>query len=180
MRAIARRDRAALEAFYDRHASVVMGLCTRVLGDPVEAEEVVSDVFFEVWDRSDRYDAERGTPMAYLMNLSRSRAIDRLRRVRRHGGPLIEVTEERLKSPEPYAPSPLLEAVRAERRDQVRAALEALGPRQRRAVELSFFRGLTHPEIAELLDEPIGTVKTWIRRSLIRLRNEFGDGGDEL
>jgi RNA polymerase sigma-70 factor (ECF subfamily) len=174
MAAIARRDPAALERLYRRHAAAVLACCMRVLGDRSEAEEVLGDIFWEVWDRADRYDPSRSSPLVYLMTLSRSRAIDRLRRLRRRvpvegdrGDSLDSLPNE----VDPGGPSPFSDAVAAERRTRVRRALAQLGPAERRVVELSFFHGLTHSEIAERLQEPLGTTKTRIRRGLIRLRD---------
>jgi len=173
MRAIAAGDRDGLGGLYDRHASAVMGLCVRILGNRSEAEEAVADIFVELWDRSERYDPERASPFAYLMNLSRSRAIDRLRRRRRHADLLAEVAARTPDDPPVPAESALGRAVHEEERALVRSALDALDARERHLVELSFFRGMTHTEIATELDEPIGTVKTRIRRGLIRLRDEI-------
>lgn len=173
MRAIASGDRDGLGGLYDRYASAVMGLCVRILGNRSEAEETVADIFVELWDRADRYDSDRASPFAYLMNLTRSRAIDRLRRRRRQADLLAEVAAHST-DPGPAARGDgLLQAVHDEERVRVRRALDALDARERHVVELSFFRGLTHTEIATELDEPVGTVKTRIRRGLIRLRDEL-------
>ena len=182
MQAIASGDRDGLGALYDRHAKSVMGLCLRILANRSEAEETVADIFVELWDRADRYDPDRASPFVYLMNLTRSRAIDRLRRRRRQTSVLAEAATQ-----EPHAASPLPEldsafrsTIHGERRAIVRKALDALDARERRVVELSFFQGLTHREIAASLDEPIGTVKTRIRRGLIRLRDELRGFEDVL
>jgi RNA polymerase sigma-70 factor (ECF subfamily) len=174
---IAAGDPAALEKLYVRHASAVYGLCLRVIGDRSEAEEVLEEVFFELWERSERFDPGRSTPLAYLITLARSRAIDRLRRVRRRTS-LGEV-ETRRDAGEPAAPagSPLADAQTSERRRLVAALLEALDPAEREALELSFFAGLSHGEIAARLDQPLGTVKTRIRRALLRLREGLEERG---
>jgi RNA polymerase sigma-70 factor (ECF subfamily) len=180
MRAIASGDRDALGAFYDLHASAVMGLCVRVLSSRNEAEETVADIFVELWERAAQFDPARGSPLAYLMNLGRSRAIDRLRHRRRHTDALAEVaaTEPR---PDPSDETAALGcAIHGERCAIVRKALDVLDVRERRVVELSFFQGLTHREIAAALQEPIGTVKTRIRRGLIRLRDELSALEDAL
>lgn len=173
MRVIAAGDRDALGVFYDRHASAVMGLCVRILTNRNEAEETVADIFVELWERSGTFDPQRGSPLAYLMNLARSRAIDRLRHRRRHTDALAEVaaTQHRPNRSEDAVAFGC--AIHGERRAIVRKALDVLDARERRVVELSFFQGLTHREIAAALEEPIGTVKTRIRRGLIRLREEL-------
>lgn len=173
MRAIAAGDRNALGAFYDRHASAVMGLCVRILANRNEAEETVADIFVELWERSGQFDPERGSPLAYLMNLGRSRAIDRLRHRRRHTDALAEVAATQHRHDPSDETAAFGCAIHGERRAIVRKALDVLDARERRVVELSFFQGLTHREIAAALDEPIGTVKTRIRRGLIRLRDEL-------
>ena len=169
--AVAARDPAALERLYARHASAVFGLCLRVLRHRSEAEEVLEDVFFELWERSDRFDPERSTPLAYLITLARSRAIDRLRRERRRA-PFGDTAHLRAAAREPVAPGdgPLVDAECSERRRLVAALLESLEPGERQSLELSFFAGLSHSEIATRLELPLGTIKTRIRRALVRLR----------
>jgi RNA polymerase sigma-70 factor (ECF subfamily) len=168
---IAARDPSALEKLYVRHAPALFGLCLRVTGDRSEAEEVLEDVFFELWERSDRFDPSRSNPLAYLTTLTRSRAIDRLRRERRRKS-LLTVAKRPAGACEPIAngDDPLTAAQDSERRRLVVALLEALEQEERRAFELSFFAGLSHGEIAARLEQPIGTVKTRIRRAVLRLR----------
>jgi len=180
MAGIAARDPAALEALYERRAALVFGLCLRVLGDRSEAEEVLEDVFFELWQRSERFDPGRSAPLAYLVTLARSRAIDRLRRARRGAhAPDTASEEARAEAREPAAhgESPLAEAQRSERRRLVAALLGGLDPADRHALELSFFAGLSHGEIASRLGQPLGTVKTRIRRALLRLRDGLAERG---
>lgn len=172
MRRIAARDRDALAELYDLHAPAIMGLCLRILHDRFEAEDTVEEVFFELWLRADRYDPERGRPIAYLVTLARSRALDRLRARRRRPGPTADAeVDETPAGPDLGPSSPLEDALAAERRLKIQGLLEALHSTQRTAIELSFFRGLTHREISERLGEPLGTIKTRIRQGLIRLRD---------
>ena len=96
MSAISLRDPAALETFYDRHAPAVLALCLRVLGNQAEAEEVLEDIFWEIWNRADRYDPERSSPRVYTITVTRSRAIDRLRQIRRRTGALGEFAQASL------------------------------------------------------------------------------------
>jgi RNA polymerase sigma-70 factor (ECF subfamily) len=172
MAGIAARDAAALEALYLRHASALFGLCLRILGDRGEAEEVLEDVFFELWERSDRFDPERSNPLAYLTMLTRSRAIDRLRRETRRIS-VLDVAKEPAESREHAADgeTPLEAAQGGERRRLVAALLDALDGDERQVLELSFFAGLSHSEIAARLEQPVGTVKSRIRRALVRLRD---------
>jgi len=180
MAGIAAREKTALETFYDRHAGQVMALCLRILRDRAEAEEVLGDVFWELWDRADRYRHDRGAPVAYVMTVARSRAIDRLRR-RRPEVTASAVETDAAGAPAPLAdapsadPGPFHAAAAAERRTRIRVALATLSEAERRAVELSFFDGLSHGEIARALREPLGTVKSRIRQGLLRLRDALGD-----
>lgn len=178
MEGIARRDAAALSRLYDRHSGVVYALCLRILRDPGMAEDTMVDVFQEVWQRADRYNAGRGTPTAYLLTLTRSRALDRARmRGSRAALPLHENEEGRADA---GAVDPLQAALEDERRSLIRQALERLDPKYREVMECSFYEGLSHTEIALKLGKPAGTVKTYLRRGLIQLRDlirSVDDGG---
>jgi RNA polymerase sigma-70 factor (ECF subfamily) len=177
LQAIKAGDPGALERLYRRYGPAVLALCRRILGDPTEAEDAALDSFVQVWERSDRYDPSRASPLTYLMTIARSRAIDRLRARRRAPVP-VDWTDEAWPAGESSRQDPYDAALAAERRERVQAALRALGERERRAVELSFYDGLSHREIAERLVLPLGTVKTRIRQGLIRLRGLVqNDGG---
>ncbi len=171
MRAIATGDRIALAAFYDRHSAMVLAVCTRVLQDASEAEDVVVDVFFEIWTRADRYNLNRGSPLAYLLILARSRSIDRKRSRGIRPG-LISDSAAVKQQPSTRA-APAQSTDLNEQRQLVRAALESLEPAQRQALECSFYDDLSHSEIAQRLNKPLGTVKTYIRQGLIRLRENL-------
>lgn len=187
MRAIAAGDPAALAGLYDRYASRLMGLLVRMLGDRGDAEETLAELFFEVWDRADRFDPTRGCPATYLMTLARSRAIDKRRRraARPDRDPTRAVPVEAADDDPATVGSrtPLGGVLFDEQAQVVRSALDALEDRQRQAIELSFYDGLSHSEIAERLSRPLGTVKTWIRQGLGRLRDSLrkyeGNGGRE-
>jgi RNA polymerase sigma-70 factor (ECF subfamily) len=170
MDGIARRDPTALARLYDRHSTVVHSLCLRILRDPGMAEDAMIDVFQELWQRADRYNAARGTPISYILTLSRSRALDRARmKGSRPAGPL-EGNAEAQGRAHPAA-DPLQSALADERRLFVRHALEKLDPKYREVMECSFYEGLSHTEIALKLQKPVGTVKTYLRRGLIQLRD---------
>jgi len=182
MAGIAAGETTALEALFDRHAGQVMALCLRILRDRAEAEEVLGDVFWELWERADRYRHDRGAPIAYMMTVARSRAIDRLRRRRREGvvgGAAADRDDARPGAPVGGAAAettssdagPYADAAATERRTRIRRALAGLSEAERRAVEMSFFDGLSHGEIARALHEPLGTVKSRIRQGLLRLRD---------
>ena len=179
MEGIAARDQGALSALYDRHSSAVFGLCLRILREREEAEEATCDVFIEVWNRGSRFDRERGHPLAYLLNLARSRAIDRLRtRTRRQKLFVVRDDEETKQTPD--AGSPLADSMTSQMRSRLTRALAVLQPGQKKALELAYFDGMSHSEIASALGEPLGTVKTRIRQGLLRMREtlsaEYGEG----
>ncbi|MGH9221623.1 MAG: sigma-70 family RNA polymerase sigma factor [Vicinamibacterales bacterium] len=166
LRRIAAGESAALGELYDRYGSQSYGLALRIVGNAGDAEEIVQDVFLHVWRQSERYDPARATPIGWILMLTRSRAIDRLRA---------------RKSRPPVGPGDLdwglepahnqeMAAITRETATRVKAELDALPDPMRQAVELAYYDGLTHSEIAEQLQEPLGTVKTRLRSALIRLR----------
>ena len=165
---IAAGDRDAFSRFYDLLAPTAFGLIRRVLRDPEAAAEVLQEVFWQVWREAPRYDPKRGSPEAWLVMRAKTRAIDRLRSIRRRDrtfvAPVDESVSQRNDGP---AENP---AVVAEDRGLVQMALAQLPEPQRRVIELAFFEGLTQSEIATRLGEPLGTVKTRARLGLERLR----------
>jgi len=174
MEAMADRDSEALAAFYDRHHGIVHAWCRRALRDAAAAEELLEDIFWEIWRRADRYDAARGEPLAYLLTITRSRILDRLRAGTRQQQRVIPLEDpsgaSRIPEPASGSPDPFADAVTAERRERIRRAMQLLDDRQRTAVEMSFYDGLSHGEIAQSLNLPLGTIKTHIRQGLIRIR----------
>ena len=172
LRRIQRRDETALEELYDRQYTAVYSLALRIVGDRAAAEDVLSDVFWRVWRRAETFDPRRGSLTAWLLTITRRRALDELRmgarRERRERSPeaMGEVPQER-------APNPEGEALTGEVQQHVREALSALPPEQRGPIELAYFEGLTHVEIADRLQEPLGTIKTRIRAGMQRLRESL-------
>jgi RNA polymerase sigma-70 factor, ECF subfamily len=155
-------DQRALGEVYDRYAGLVNGLALRILHDRTEAEDVVQEVFVQVWRQASRFDPSRGTPEAWICTMARTRALDRLRR-----------RSSRREEPSEKAPG-VSEAPRTEQALAVRKALDSLSPDQRKALELAYYEGLTQTEIAARLQEPLGTIKTRIRTAMIRLRDVLG------
>lgn len=173
IRAVATGSEDALAALYDRHASVVYGLARRIVVQPDVAEEVVQDVFTQIWRDAPRYAAERGTVAGWIVMLTRARAIDRLRSRRARpdlaGGadPAAIVSVASSGNPESAATS--AEEVRV-----VRAALAGVPASQREVLDLAYYEGLTHTEIAARTGLPIGTVKTRLRAAIATLRAALG------
>ena len=172
---IARGDEAAFTQLYDAYAGLLFGLIRRILREREAAEEVLQEVFWQVWREAETYDSRRGSPEAWLVMRAKTRAIDRLRSIRRKEQTFVApVADDAARGPETRAENP---ALAAEDRTAAEGALARLPEAQRRVIELSFFEGLTQTEIAERLGEPLGTVKTRARLGLERLRGLFTDKG---
>ena len=173
MAAIARAEVGAFERLYERYGPIVFAACLRILRDRAEAEDLLEEVFWEIWARRDRYDASRSAPFSYLMTLARSRALDRLRFRRRRAGVWLEVRDadrDALATSSSGDANPFEDTAAGQRRIAIDRALGELPAPHRRAVEMNFFEGLSHREISEQLGDPLGTVKTRIRQGLLTLR----------
>ncbi len=170
-------DADALGKLYDQTLGQVHGLAMRVLGNPHDAEEVVADVFLQVWDRAVSYCPQRGAVMAWLQTLAWSRAIDHKRRTQRRSPPGLHPGDAELAYRESEDPPPEHLAEHHALAGRVRQALDALAPGQRRVLELAFYEDLSHAEISERTGMPLGTVKSHARRGLASLRLAM-DGED--
>ena len=174
---MAARDQEALSAIYDRYRSVIFSLALRILKDRAEAEEALADVFLQAWRQAPGFERVRGSVGAWLVTLCRSRAIDRLRARGRRDAALDTVA--RAGGGREDAPSltrgggPEQAADLMLKRRRIGAALGALSEDQRRAVEMAYYEGLSHSEIAAALGAPLGTVKTRIRQGLFALRQKL-------
>ena len=165
---MARGEDEALSELYDRHAGPIYSLALRILGDGAEAEDVVQEVFTQAWCQASCYNPARGAVGAWLLMLARSRAIDRLRARRARPGVILnDRAAGQVADAGPLADA---QVVSSEQVSRVRAALDALPLLQRAAIELAFFEGLTHAEIAARLEQPLGTVKTRLRLAMLKLR----------
>lgn len=179
MAAVASGDHDAFAVVYDRFAAMVYGLSLRIVEDPTLADEVVSDIFFELWQRPERYDRSRGRFATYLLMLTRCRSIDRLRREAGPSGMRLTRYDPKREEPTSVDDDPLLPIAEGEARTELVRVLNTLAVDQRRALELAYFTGCTQREIAERLDQPLGTVKTWIRSALEHLRMRWSAAGGE-
>ena len=168
---LARGDRRAFGRFYDAYASLVFSLALRLLRDRAAAEDLLQEVFFQVWRDASNYSAARGSPEAWLVTITRSRGIDRLRSRRRRDRRLVPMEAGSGKT---YDAAVESGAGAAEARVTVNSALARLPENQRRVLELAYFDGMSQTEIADYMKEPLGTVKTRMRTALQRLRELVG------
>ena len=160
----------ALGELYDRYASLVYSLALRILANPNDAEDLTQEVFIIL---GDAYNPHRGSLSNFLATLTRSRAIDRLRsRSNRHK---ILTRWQKTITPDVLASTPFEQASMAERREKVQQALADLPEKYRQVLELSYYQGRSHSEIAKCLGTPLGTVKTWARKGLLQLRQNLQD-----
>jgi RNA polymerase sigma-70 factor (ECF subfamily) len=173
MQLVRRGHADAFEVVYDRHADAAFSLAYRMCGQRALAEDVVQESFLALWRSGARYDRNRGSVRTWILGIVHNRGIDALRRraVRERGRVSDDGIEERVAAPERTD----LEAARRDEARQVRDALEQLPDEQSRVIELAYFGGLTHAEIASMLDAPVGTVKGRMRLGLAKMRMALGD-----
>jgi len=170
MTRLAMRDIRAFEALYDRYGTLVYSTALRVVGDAQLAEDIAQEVFLRIWRRPDHYVPERGRFVTWLLSVARNGAVDQIRtrgRRRRHETAGEEVERE---LPADEGQDPALMAQLADERQKVRRALASLPLEQRRVIEMAYYGGYTQQEIAEMLSQPLGTVKTRIRLGMQKLR----------
>ena len=172
IRRMAGGDRDAFAAFYDAYAPLAFGLIRRILRNAAEAEEVLQEVFWEIWRSAADYDQKRGSPEAWVVMRAKSRGIDRVRSIRRKGEMTAGSPTQALTAmgQEPERDP----GVNIEQRGSVRGALGQLPQNQREVIELAYFDGLTQTEISERLKQPLGTVKTRMRLGMEKLRSLMG------
>lgn len=168
---IAAQNRDAFSQFYDHYSPLVYSLALRMLRAQCDAEDLLQEVFIQVWRRASSYRSERGSPEAWLINISRSRAIDKLRSRRRMEKSFVLTDDPaRAESGEDVESM----AAESEVRLTMNSALANLPAAQRKVLELAYFDGLSQSEIAERLSEPLGTIKTRMRSGIQRLRDMLG------
>ena len=160
-------DQSALEEIYQATSAKLFGICLRILGDRKEAEDALQDVYVNLWQRADRYDPTRASPISWIATFARNRAVDRLRsgKIRQGAVPVEEAAP--IPDAAPLADSLLIDA---EKTTQIHACLGELEERQRGAIRAAFFDGQTYIQLAEKADVPLGTMKSWVRRGLQKLR----------
>lgn len=169
LKAVARRDEAAFAELYDRLSRPVFSLIVRIVRSHAEAEEILQEAFWQVWERAPDYRAELGSAFCWIVTVARRKAIDRLRANSRHLQRIEDAQGAR--NEDDFAAPVALDALAAgERSAAVRTALARLNADERRAIALAFFDGLTHEEIATALATPVGTIKARIRRGMAKLK----------
>ena len=164
---IVARDGTAVGELYDRHSRLLYGLIVKIIKDRGEAEEMLQEVFVQVWTRADTYNVQLGTPIAWLVRIARNRAIDRLR-----ANAVRARTVEATPLPPPVE-TPETRAAMSEQERAVARALEALPDDQRQLIEFAYFSGLTQSELATRFGLPLGTVKTRVRTGMMTLRRDL-------
>jgi RNA polymerase sigma-70 factor (ECF subfamily) len=170
--AVSRGNRSAMLALYDHFGASLLAIAMRITGSRSEAEDVIQDVFTRAWREAQSFDRTRGTSAAWMVTLTRNRAIDHVRaRKRRVTHEDDQMREEPVVLEAPASPERSVSE--AQRAAAVRLALDTLRPEQRQVLELAYFGGLSHSEIAEKLQQPLGTVKTRIAQAMKRLRDEL-------
>jgi RNA polymerase sigma-70 factor (ECF subfamily) len=161
-------DAGGLEELYDRYGDLLYALVVRIVGRAAEAEDVLQEAWLQVWKSAARYDAGRGSVAAWLVTLARSRAIDRLRSL----GSRARAETAAGAEPPPAIDDASAGAQQRQARDRVASALAGLPPQTRQVLELAYFEGLSQSEIAARLGVPLGTVKSWTRQGLLKLREQ--------
>lgn len=171
---VQRGDQQALGSFYDATVGRVYAIALNVTANPALAEEIVSDVYLQVWRTASSYRTERATPLAWLLMMAHSRAIDALRKESTTTKQQVELSDD-FEAADPDTPNPLDLSLAVEANSALQTALQLLDASQRQLIALAFYRGLSHQEIAEYTGEPLGTIKTQLRRAQAILRAALAD-----
>ena len=172
IRRVAEGDSAAFERVYDAFSGILYSLALRILERPEDTEELLQEVFLKIWKDAADYDPRRGAPLAWAITITRHKAIDRIRSTARRLR-LYEAAEAETKNSPAAIPQPLSDAEHSESARAVRQSLDHLHPEVRQSIELAFFGGLSHSQIAAKLSLPLTTVKSRIRRAMMQLRQSL-------
>ncbi len=170
LQATAKGDRDSFQQLHQRYSGVLYSTAYKVLNDEAEAEDVVQDVFVQIWDKAKMYDPKRGRPLTWAVTLTRNKAIDKLRSTQRRFRLKDEFEKESKVAKKPANNDSVDRVFVREKKRIVRSAVMELSAEQRQAIEMAFFNGLTQNEIAEKLDQPLGTIKARIRRGMMKLK----------
>ena len=172
---ITKRERAAFEQLYTRYSNILYATAMKFLKEDADAQDVVQDVFIQIWDKAKLYDPAKGKPLTWALTMTRNRSIDRIRAIQRRTR-LRDDFEKETVADESAGIREALSGVDASERTQIlRDAVGRLSPEQRKVIDLAFFGGLTQSEIADRLGEPLGTVKARARRGLMKLKELLGE-----
>jgi RNA polymerase sigma-70 factor (ECF subfamily) len=172
---IGSKDPGAFEVFYDRHGGVAYSLAYRIVGERGAAEDVTQEAFISIWRSGARYDAARGSVRTWMLGIVRNRAIDALRS-KASGAPKLNFDDDSILEHKPAPERTESEALRRETAEEVRGALDELPGEQSKVIELAYFGGFSHSEIAGMLGVPLGTVKGRMRLGLEKIRGELAEG----
>lgn len=167
---IALGDQQAFSQLYDRFAGTLFAVAFRILNNPRLAEDIVQDAFVQIWDKAGHFNPQYGKPLSWAVTLTRNKAIDHLRSLQRQSRLLEQVKEQADGEPELNGSMGGESLEAAERAGKIRLLMNDLPTEQKQAIEMAFFGGLTQTEIAEILQQPLGTIKARIRRGMLKLR----------
>jgi len=171
---VANRERAAFEQLYARYSNILYATAMKFLKQDADAQDVVQDVFIQIWDKAKLYDPTKGKPLTWALTMTRNRSIDRIRAIQRRTRLRDDFESETVADESAGVREALSEVDASEKSQILRDAVGRLSPEQRKVIELAFFGGLTQSEVADRLGEPLGTVKARARRGLMKLKEILG------
>jgi RNA polymerase sigma-70 factor (ECF subfamily) len=171
---VANRERAAFEQLYARYSNILYATAMKFLKQDADAQDVVQDVFIQIWDKAKLYDPTKGKPLTWALTMTRNRSIDRIRAIQRRTRLRDDFESETVADESAGVREALSEVDASEKSQILRDAVGRLSPEQRKVIELAFFGGLTQSEVADRLGEPLGTIKARARRGLMKLKEILG------
>jgi len=171
---VANRERAAFEQLYARYSNILYATAMKFLKQDADAQDVVQDVFIQIWDKAKLYDPTKGKPLTWALTMTRNRSIDRIRAIQRRTRLRDDFESETVADESAGVREALSEVDASEKSQILRDAVGRLSPEQKKVIELAFFGGLTQSEVADRLGEPLGTVKARARRGLMKLKEILG------